>query len=177
MFTFIRRVVGAAALRSSTYEEVEADRSATPQALAVVLLASVGTGIGWTGLGGDRIWTTVVLSALAVAAWIAWALMTYLIGVHLLPEGQTQADPGQLLRTLGFAQSPPIFNALGAVPGIGAPLLGVTAVWALASMVVAVRQALDYSSTMRAVWVCAAGWILALVMFGVIGVFFSAPVS
>jgi hypothetical protein len=43
-------------------------------------------------------------------------------------------------------------------------------------MVVAVRQALDYTGTQRAVAVCVAGWLLALVMFGVIAVFFAPPV-
>ncbi len=177
MATFIRRVVGAACLRSATYEEVEAEPAATPQALGVVLLAGLGTGVGWAGIGGDRLWATVVLSVLAVAAWIAWALVTYLIGFHLLPEGQTRANPGELLRTLGFAQAPPILNALGAVPGVGGAVLGFTAVWALAAMVVAIRQALDYTSTLRAVGVCVAGWVLALVMFGVISVFFTTPVG
>jgi len=175
MFSFVRRVVGAAALRPAIYEEVEADLDGTPQALLVVLLASAATGSGWTGLSGDRIWTTVVLAVVAVAAWVAWATMTYLIGTHLMPEGQTQADTGQLLRTLGFAQAPPIMNVLAGVAG--PVVLGVTFVWTLATMVMAVRQALDYTSTARAIGVCVAGWLLALVMFGLIGVFFGAPVS
>ncbi len=177
MGTFVTRLLGAAALRSATYEEVEADRGATLQALVVVLLAGLGTGVGWAGTDVDRVWATIVLSALAVAAWIAWALLTYLIGFHLLPESQTSANPGELLRTLGFAQVPPIFNALGAVPGVGAPVLALTAVWALAAMVVAIRQALDDTNTLRAVGVCVMGWGLALTLFGLMAVFFTTPVG
>ena len=161
MFTFIRRMVGAALLNSNTYEEVEADRGATGQALAVVLLASVGTAVGWVGVTPGRVWTMAVLSVVAVAAWISWALLTYLIGALLMPEEQTQANPGELLRTLGFAQAPGILRAFGALGGLGPLVVGVTALWTLATMVVAVRQALDYTSTWRAVGVCIVGWVLS----------------
>ena len=112
-----------------------------------------------------------------MAAWRAWALLTYAIGTHWFSEPQTRADPGELLRTLGFAQSPGVLRALGLVSGLEPVVTGVTAVWTLATMVVAVRQALDYTSTLRALAVCVTGWMLALAMFWVIGVFFTTPVS
>ncbi|MDZ7844372.1 MAG: hypothetical protein U5K99_06195 [Anaerolineales bacterium] len=37
-------------------------------------------------------------------------------------------------------------------------------IWMLAAMVVGVRQALDYSSTWRAVGVCVLGWIILIVV-------------
>lgn len=174
MFAFVRRLIGAALFNANTYEEVEADTRATPEALAVVLLASIGTG---AGLGQGRIWATLVFSAVAVAAWIAWALLSYFIGVFLLPEGQTQADPGQLLRTLGYAQAPGMLCALWPVAGLDPRLAGFIFLWIIGTMVMAVRQALDFTSTARAIAVFLVGWILAGVAFGVIGVFFAAPVS
>jgi len=50
-------------------------------------------------------------------------------------------------------------------------LFAVVAVWMLVAMVVAVRQALDYTSTARAVAVCVVGWVLAIafaVAFGLL---------
>ncbi len=170
-------MVGAAMFDRQVYEEVKADRSATGQALVVVLLSSVGAGLGWIGLDPTRLWAISVLTLVAVAGWIAWALITYLIGTRWLPEAQTQADAGELLRTLGFAQAPGILRALGLIPGVGPTVTGIVALWTLATMVVAVRQALDFSSTLRALAVCLVGWVLALLMFGIIGVFFAAPVS
>ena len=41
---------------------------------------------------------------------------------------------------------------------------------------IAVRQALDYTNTMRALAVCVVGWVLSM-MIGVIGSFFGVPVS
>jgi len=44
------------------------------------------------------------------------------------------------------------------------PVLLVSRVWMLLAMVVAVRQALDYESTWRAVAVCLVGWLLTSVI-------------
>ena len=71
----------------------------------------------------------------------------------------THADWGQLARTLGFAQSPGIFKVLGLVPVIGNIIFAVASIWMLVAMVVAVRQALDYTSTWRAIAVVLIGFI------------------
>ena len=177
MAGFASRMIGAALLNRQAYEDVEADRRATGQALAVVLLASIGAGFGWIGIGSGRTSAIVTLTLVAVAGWISWAFLTYLIGTLLLPGPQTRADIGELLRTLGFAQSPGVLRVLGIIPGTAPLVTGVVAVWTLATTVVAVRQALDYTSTGRAVAVCVTGWALALLMFFVIGLVFAPTVS
>ena len=105
MATFIARMLGAARLGSRTYEEVEADTRATSQALAVVLLASVGSGVGWIGASPQHLGAIGVLTATTVAGWVTWALLTYLIGTRLFPEKQTQARASsalwRLFRVLG----------------------------------------------------------------------------
>ena len=70
-----------------------------------------------------------------------------------------------------------MFRLLAAVSGAGALVTVITAVWTLATMVVAVRQALDYTSTLRAVAVCATGWAIALTMVWLVGVYFAPPVG
>ena len=177
MTSLARRMVGASLLRQRTYEEVEADRSATPQALLVVLVASLGAGVGWIGPDLENLGSILLLTLVAAMGWVVWAVLTYLIGTHLLPEPQTKADTGELLRTLGFSPSPAVLLGLGAVPGLGPVVTAVVAAWTLATMVVAVRQALDYQSTLRAIAVCITGWGLAFTVFLVIGVFFPSPVS
>lgn len=79
---------------------------------------------------------------------------------NLLPERQTEADLGQLLRTIGFAASPGLLLALGVIPAIGAIISFVVQIWMLIAFVIAVCQALDYTSTVRTVIVCLLGWIL-----------------
>lgn len=174
---FIMRLIGAMALDPVTYEEVEADRSATGQAMLVVVLSSVGAGVGAYGLGNGSLRTMVFISALSLIAWASWALLTYQIGVRLLPEPDTRSDVGELLRTIGFSAAPGMLRIFGVVPGAAIPAFTVTAVWMLVAMVVAVRQALDYKSTARAVAVCVIGWALALAIAVGIGLVFGPPVS
>lgn len=175
--TFLRRLVGAALLRPEIYEEVEADRGATQQALAVVLLSSVSAGLGARGLGGRGVLAAFFFSAVALMAWAAWSLVTYEIGVRILPDTNTRADIGELLRTIGFATAPGILRIFGLVPGLGVPMFVISAVWMLAAMIVAVRQALDFTSTRRAVAVCGLGWLFAIGFAVLFGLFFGPRVS
>ncbi len=109
----------------------------------------------------------------ALIAWYVWAYLTYFIGTKFLPEPQTKADHGELLRTIGFSSSPGLIRVLGVIPGLGAVVFLVASIWMLVAMIIAVRQALDYESTLRAVGVCVIGWIIQtlilLLLFSVLG--------
>lgn len=162
MTSFIGRIVGAAQLRVAIYEEVEADATATGQAMVVVLIAGIAAGIGSVGLGEGGLRSIVLGTIWSLVGWVVWAFMTYVIGTRLLPEPQTQADIGQLMRTLGFAQAPSLARVFAAIPVVGPLILVLVLIWVLIAMVIAVRQALDYSSTWRAVGVCVIGWVIAI---------------
>jgi hypothetical protein len=160
------RMIRAAKLDRRLYEEVEADTGATGQAMLVVVLSSVAAGIGSASVGGLKGLLFGTLSALA--GWYVWAFLTYFIGTRLLPESQTEADLGQLLRTTGFSSSPGLLRILGILPGLtGIVFLG-CAVWMLVAMVIAVRQALDYHGTGRAIGVCLIGWLVQVVILGLV---------
>lgn len=170
--SFVIRVMGAMALDPPIYEEIEADRSATAQALAVVVLSSLSAGIGARGYGSGSLGAVLFISSLALVAWLAWAVVTFQIGTRLMPEPQTRSDVGELLRTIGFSAAPGMLRIFGIVPGATVPAFAITAVWMLAAMIVAVRQSLDYTSTARAVAVCALGWTLALAIAVTLGLVF-----
>jgi len=158
MADFKDRIIRAAKLDVNLYEEVEADTTAIGQATGVVILSSVAAGIGTIvkgGLGGIIMGTIA-----ALIGWYVWAFLTYFIGTKLLPEPQTKADVGEMLRTIGFSTSPGLIRVLGIVPGLAGIVFLGASIWMLAAMVIAVRQALDYKSTLRAVGVCAIGWII-----------------
>jgi hypothetical protein len=175
--TFLQRLIGAMALDAAIYEEVEADRMATGQAFVVVLLSSVATGIGVRGVSEQSVTSIVFFSIVALMAWAAWALVTFVIGTLLLPEAETRSDVGELLRTIGFASTPGLLRVLGVLPGVTIPVFAGTAIWMLVATIVAVRQALDYRSTARAVAVCALGWVLSLTLASVLGVLFGPSLS
>src|SRR5205814_1888679 len=106
----------------------------------------------------------------------AWALVTFEVGTQILPEPQTEADVGQLLRTIGFAATPGMLRVFGIMPQATIPVFVITGIWMLCAMIVAVRQALDYHSTGRAVAVCVIGWTLAITLAAVLGLLLTPPV-
>jgi len=166
MASLTERMIRAAKLDVNLYEEVEADKSAMSQAMGVVILSSVAAGIGTTATTGFK--GLVFGTITALAAWYIWAFLTYFIGTRLLPEPQTKADYGELLRTIGFSSSPGVLRAVGIIPMVSAVVNLVVSIWMLAAMIVAVRQALDYKSTWRALGVCLIGWIIQLALFGLV---------
>ena len=154
---FMVRIIRAAKLESRLYEEVKTDED-TSQALVVVLLSSLAASIGASthaGVGG-----MVMGGLVALLAWHIWTLLTYILGVKLLPISQTSASHRELWRTLGFASAPRVLRVFGAIPGFTGIAFLVAAVWMLIAAVIAVRQALDYTSTVRAAGVCVPGWLV-----------------
>jgi hypothetical protein len=166
MAQIYERMLRAARLEPKLYEEVEADKGAMGQAMAVVVLSAVAAGLGnfreSGGLSG-----IVAITVAALVGWFVWAFLTYFIGTRLLPGPETRADMGELLRTTGFSSSPGLIRVLGIVPGLTTPLFFVAALWMLVAMVIAVRQALDYASTGRAIAVCAIGWVVQALVLAV----------
>jgi hypothetical protein len=162
MNTLTDRMIRAAKLDANLYEEVEADTGALGQAVLVVILSSIAGGIGSISVLGFKGLISGIIVALI--AWFAWAVVTYFIGTKILPQPQTNADLGQLLRTIGFSSSPGIIRILGIIPFLYSIAHLVASIWMLIAMVIAVRQALDYDSTWRAVGVCLLGWVVYLVI-------------
>ena len=165
MSSFTNRMIRAAKLDVTLYEEVEADKNSMIQAMSVVVLASIAAGIGSIGTIGFK--GLIVGTIVALAAWGIWAYLTYFIGTKWLAEPETKADYGELLRTIGFSSSPGVVRVLGIIPFLGAIVNFIAGIWMLVAMVIAVRQALDYKSTWRAVGVCLIGWVVQVVIFTV----------
>ncbi len=162
----MNRIILAAKLDSELYEEVETDKSSMPQAFTVVVLSSITTGIGSI----SRIGISGIIST-TISALISWFIMAYIIsfiGVKFFSEPQTESDHGELLRTLGFASAPGLLMIFGIIPGLIGPLSFVVQIWMLAALVVAARQALDYSSTIRALVVCIIGMIVYWIVLGLL---------
>ena len=163
MASFGERMIRAAKLDASLYEEVEADKGAMGQAMSVVVLSSLAAGIG--SLQATGIKGLVFGTVLTLAGWYIWAFITYFVGTKWLPEPQTEADYGELLRTIGFSSTPGLLRVLGIIPFLYSIIFLVTGIWMLIAMVIAVRQALDYKSTWRAVGVCIIGWVIQAILF------------
>jgi hypothetical protein len=175
----INRMIRAAMLDVDFYEEVEADTSLTQEALMVIILVSIATGIG-TFLGGiiggsivGAIVGLIVVVIIGIINYYIWAYVTYFVGTNLF---QGTADVGEMLRTLGYASSPRVLGILGFIPCVGWLIALASGIWALVAAIVAVRQALDFDDTVKAIITVVIGWVIILViqfvLFAILGTVF-----
>lgn len=171
------RMIRAARLETSLYEEVEADTAATQQALWVVIIAALAEGIGvairagMQGRGVGVLVAGLILGIIAaVVGWIVWSYVTYWIGTRLF---RGVATPGEMLRTIGFAQSPRVLDILLFLPVIGPIIRLVVAIWLLVAGIIAIRQALDLS-TGQAIITAIIGWIALLIVALIVALIFGA---
>ena len=158
---FVNRIIRACKLDISLYEEVEADKSATFQAALVVVLSSLAAGVGALSLGASNFLMAPILSLIS---WYIWAYLIYLIGAKLFPEPNTKADHGQLLRTIGFSSAPGLIRVFGFTPELMSITFIGAGIWMFIAMIIAVRQALDYQSTWRAVGVVVIGFLVQAIV-------------
>jgi len=177
MSQLFNRMIRAARLDVNLYEEVEADTTATRQALLVVLIYSICAGIG-SGLVdlsnisvGGFFWNLFVGLLSALVFWFMWSLITYFVGTTLFRGPETSATYGELLRTIGFSATPGVLMIFAFVPFVGWVISLTAWVWMFIAMVIAVRQALDFT-TWRAIGTCVVGGVIYLVFALLLGLIF-----
>ena len=160
------RIIGVFKLDANTFEEIEADQSATGQAalvvLVVALVGAVGSGIAATITDTSFFSSFISSLVTALLGWLVWSAVTYFVGTALFGG---QADLGEMLRVIGFAYAPQI---LGIIPCIGW-LIGV--IWTLAAGFIAVRQGLDLDNTKAALTI-GIGLVAYIIIFVIIGAIF-----
>ena len=156
--TFAERLKGVLLLDVKAFEDIETNTSANVQALVIVVAASVSAGLG----AGVRLGPMGLVRETfgALVGWVMWAAVSWIIGAKLLPEPQTRTNIGELLRVIGFAYAPNLFGVFAFIPAVGVVVSTIVAFWLLAATIVAVRQALDYVSTVRAAAVVLIGWLI-----------------
>lgn len=168
----LQRMIGAARLDVHTYEDVENDQTATKQALLVVIMVSIAAAIGGllaVGQDGNLLIGLIFGVIRGLFGWALWAMVTYFVGTTILKTPETHANWGQLARGTGFAQTPGILQIFVFIPFIGGLIAIVASIWQLTAMVIAIRQCLDYTSTLRAVGVVVIGFLIIIVPLIIIG--------
>lgn len=163
--SLVERMIGAAMLDVSVYEEVEHDQGATGQAAIVIAIVAVCAAIGSYSQGGKGIIAAVLGAFLG---WLIMAALTYVVGTKLF--GGT-ADLGEMLRTIGFSRSPGVLAILGFIPVLGWIILIAVSIWQLVTAVIAIRQALDFD-TGKAIATALIAWIIVWVVMAVIAAVF-----
>lgn len=182
----IDRIVGVLKLDVNTFEEIEADQTATSQAAIIVAVVAVVSAIGaFIGArAGNAALSTLgeqfgseleipfsvpvispigaALTALigAFVAWLVWSAVTYFIGTRLF-EGK--ADMGEMLRVIGFAQAPRLLNIFSFIPCLGALLSLAAWIWAIAAGFIAIRQGLDLDNAKTLITILLS-WLVAFLI-------------
>jgi hypothetical protein len=168
------RMLRAAKLDAQLFEEVEAERASISQAVLVVLLASTAGALGARLAGATPLHIAVDFSE-PLVFWIVGSAFSYMLGATFLRGPHTATDYAEVLRTTGFAFAPGLLRLGAAIPPptLGFALTVAADLWVLVAGIVAVRQALDFSTT-RAVLTFGIGTVLLWLTLG--GVIFSLPV-
>ncbi|HET9233586.1 MAG TPA: YIP1 family protein [Candidatus Eisenbacteria bacterium] len=154
-----QRMWRASRLDVPFYEMVEADSSYTREAFFVVLLVSVLAGVGAAAIQGASMVDFFIGVISGLISWVAWSGITLFIGTRITRAAETQSDMGEMLRVLGYAQSPQVLVVFAFIPVLGPALVAVAAIWSLIAGVVAIRQALDFT-TVRAILTVIFGWVV-----------------
>jgi len=114
---------------------------------------------------------------LALATWVAWALLVFQIGGRMMPAPETRTSVSELMRTIGFAAAPGLLQVFAVFPRMTVPVFAAAWLWIFAATVTAVRHALDYESLPRTLVVCALAAAMPVAMAIVLGVMFGPTVS
>jgi hypothetical protein len=162
--SLVDRMIGAARLDPNTYENIEHDTNATGQAATVVILAAIAAGIGSLGgrnpYGlGNFIWGVIA----ALIGWVIFAALVYFVGTKLIPGPTTSSTLGEVMRTLGFAETPAILGVLGFIPVLGGLISLIASIWVLVTAIVAIRQSLEVT-TGRAVVIGIIAFLIPLII-------------
>ncbi len=171
MTSFPLRVWRAALLHPDTYEEVEADRGSLGQAALVVLVAcaagAVSQALIWRALPFEELVLRVAVDAIyTLVLWIVGSAFAFMVGASFFRGPETESDYLEVLRTTGFAFGPGVLRLLAGLPpaelGMGLDLGA--RLWVFVAVVVAIRQALDYS-TLRAIGTFGTAALLVFLVF------------
>ena len=165
--SYVDRLRGALILDARTYRDVEQDTDANGQAAITVVLAALAAGIGYL-LSRDLVQNVLGTVISSVLQWVIFSFVAYYVGASLFSTGQTSVTPGQVLRTIGFAQAPKLLLVLGIIPILGWVVGLIVFFWFIAAAIVALREAFEFD-TGRAVGT----GLVALVVIAVIDIVLS----
>lgn len=160
---FLDRIMGVFRLNPATFEDVEADKTATTQAALIVVVIGLLSGIGniFTASiqNGNRVGGFFSGLLSVIAGWLVWSFVSWFVGTSFFGG---KADIGEMLRVIGFAYSPQILNIIPCIGWIIGPI------WSLIAGFIAVRQGLDLDNT-KAFFTVLVGFLVYIIIFAVLG--------
>jgi hypothetical protein len=138
----IEKMIRAARLDPTLYNQVENDETETTNAMIIVVLVGIISGIG-AAIGAvllsanppsatfpvpNPIMAFIGTVLNTIIGWVVWSFVVYFVGTRVY---NAPATTGELLRTLGYAQSPLLLNVLSGIPCLGGLISLVAGIWSL----------------------------------------------
>lgn len=163
----IQKMIRAARLDRTLYREVEANENETTNALIVVIIVAIATGLGAMLFTANPVGSLLGGLLRVVLGWVVSSFLIYFVGTRVYHAATT---PGEVLRTLGYAQSPGVLAVLGFIPILGW-LVGLAAgIWVLVASYVGIKEALDLDTnkTLVTIVLAIAAWIVISIILGMI---------
>ena len=151
------RMIRAAKLDPTLFDEVARDETTMGEAVTVVLIVSAAAGLGAAlagpmGLIGGAIF--------ALVGWLIQALLAFFVGTTIIPDPNTRTDLTAVMRVTGYASAPGILAALGFIPLLGWMAAAVASVWQLVAFIVAIRVVMNFDGNGKAIIVVIICWIV-----------------
>ena len=168
--SYVDRLRGALMLDARTYRDIEQDTDANGQAALTVILAALASGIGYV-LSRDVVQNVIGTARSSLLQWVIFSFVAYFVGASLFSTGQTSVTPGQVLRTIGFAQAPKLLLVLGIIPILGWIVGLIVFFWFIAAAIVALREAFEFD-TGRAIGTGLVALVVILIVDIVLSIFF-----
>jgi hypothetical protein len=151
----------AVTLEADFYEEVEAEHASIRQAAVIVLMACAAGAAGSYFAAKPTLQVAVGLIE-PLVLWLGGSAFAYMVGATFFRGPETETDYAEVLRTTGFAFTPALLRLFAFVPPphlVGFAITVVADLWVLIAAIVAVRQALDFT-TARAIGTFGVAYLL-----------------
>ena len=157
------RMIRAAKLDASLYDEIARDETTMGEAVTVVLIATAAAGLG-AALAGPL--GLIGGAVVALVGWFVQAALAFYIGTKIIPDSDTRTDFPAVLRVTGYASAPGVVAALGFIPLLGGLRVIKTRIWQLAAFIVAIRVVMNFDGNGKAIMVVLIGWVVKLALAG-----------
>ncbi|MCL5257164.1 MAG: YIP1 family protein [Chloroflexi bacterium] len=167
----IDRMWRAIKLDSRLFREVADNPSLTGEGALVAVIVALISSIGVVSFHPSAAVTyvTTVINSLLLG-WVLWSVVAYFIGAKLFGGRSSIVE---MLRTLGYANSPRLIGVLGFIPCIGWIFSLAGSILSLIAGIIAIRESMEFD-TSKAIVTAIIGFILFVVVSAIIALVIAA---
>ena len=166
-FKFGERILKVLALEAGIFRSILSDSTNLAQALMVVSLGAVASGLGTLDDSGIK--TLAPTIVIGLFGWVVWSWLIYVLGVHLpgklFPKSKTP-NMRNVFRVIGFAQAPAMLRVVGIFSSLGPMIAILSLIWIVAAMSLVTSQLFGTKSLAHSAFVVLMSFIPYILIVG-----------